>query len=290
MNAARSVTAHFIARYALTTSASPSGGGSVSGGGTYDAGTRRHGHGHGEQGLPLRPLVGGLHGHGNLLGDHERRALRDGALHAHLRPHHQRLAVRRRQRHGRGHAQLAGRERHGHGHAQQGESQQGLPLRPLVGGLHRLGGLLRDHERRPLRHRPFRAYLHHWRARPARSRGDGHRRGHVRRRHAHHHHRHAEARLPLRHLGGQGPLLRSHPDRVVVHLHGDRTALLHGPLPSRLHLDHDRGPVRRRHDHRRRHVLHSGTDVTVTANPNSGLPLRPLVGGTARDREPVPSP
>ena len=39
MNAARSVTAHFIARYALTTSASPSGGGSVSGGGTYDAGT-----------------------------------------------------------------------------------------------------------------------------------------------------------------------------------------------------------------------------------------------------------
>ena len=35
MNANRSVTAHFIARYALTTSASPSGGGTVSGGGTY---------------------------------------------------------------------------------------------------------------------------------------------------------------------------------------------------------------------------------------------------------------
>ena len=39
MNAARSVTAHFIARYTLTTSASPSGGGSLTGGGTYDSGT-----------------------------------------------------------------------------------------------------------------------------------------------------------------------------------------------------------------------------------------------------------
>ena len=38
MNAARSVTAHFIARYTLTTSADPSGGGSVTGRGTYDSG------------------------------------------------------------------------------------------------------------------------------------------------------------------------------------------------------------------------------------------------------------
>ena len=39
LNAARSVTAHFTRTYVLTASASPSGGGSVSGGGTYDTGT-----------------------------------------------------------------------------------------------------------------------------------------------------------------------------------------------------------------------------------------------------------
>ena len=86
MNAARSVTAHFIARYALTTSASPSGGGSVSGGRYVRRRDGGHGYGQPQQRLPLRPLVGGLHGLRRLFRDHERRALRDGALHAHLRP------------------------------------------------------------------------------------------------------------------------------------------------------------------------------------------------------------
>ena len=39
MSANRTVTAHFVRVYTLSTSASPSGGGSVSGGGTHDAGT-----------------------------------------------------------------------------------------------------------------------------------------------------------------------------------------------------------------------------------------------------------
>ena len=40
MNRSRSVTANFTRRYVLTTSASPAGGGSVSGGGAYNSGTR----------------------------------------------------------------------------------------------------------------------------------------------------------------------------------------------------------------------------------------------------------
>ena len=151
MSAARSVTAHFVARYVLTASASPSGGGSVTGSGTYDSGDERHGHGHGEQRLPLRPLVGGLHGLRNLLRHHVRHALRDGAFRRALRPHRQRLAVRRRERQRRGHVRCRG-ARHRHG-----QSEQRLPFRPLVGRLHGLRELFRHDERGALRDGAFRA-------------------------------------------------------------------------------------------------------------------------------------
>ena len=156
-----------------------------------------HGHCHGEHGLPLRPLVGRLHGFGNLLRDHERRPFRDGGVRAPPHAHRQRRSIRGGDRHRRGCVRHRD-GRHGHGHG-----EQRLPLLRLVGRLHGHGRVLRDHERGPLRDRHLRRPLHARHQRRSRRRGDGQRRGRARRRDGRHGHGHAQRGLPLRALGGR---------------------------------------------------------------------------------------
>ena len=227
---------------------------------------RRRRHRHAERGLPFRPLVGRLHGHGRLYRDHERRPLGDGALRPQrLHAHRQRLALPRGERHRRRRLRSQQR-RHRHG-----QPERRLRLRPLVRRLYGLRNLLRDHERRPLRHGALRRALHAHRQRLAVRRRERHRRRNLRRRDERDGHGHGEPRLPLPGMVGG---LSGHGG---LHGHDERGPLRHRRLRrrSRLHAHreslarrrgngHGRGPLQRRD---RRHGHGHG---------EQRLPLQPL--------------
>ena len=340
MSEARSVTAHFVRTWTLTATADPSGGGTVTGGGTYDDGTDvtvtatpnagyrfvrwagdctgtgtcsvamtatrsvtahfvarytlttsvltarrrdrlrrgrarrrdgRHGHGHAERGLPLRALGGGLHGHGNLFRDDERGPHRHGRLRAHLDAHGERLASWRR------HGQRRRDARRRHAPPRHGHAQRRLPLRPLVGRLHGHGRLYRDDERGPLRHGPLRPHLRLDRERLARRGRDRQRRRDVRHGDERHGHGQPEHGLPLRPLVG-----RLHGLRRLLPRH-ERGPRRDGPLRRAPYAHHERLASWRRDRLRRRDVRRrDGSDGH--GHGQSGLPLPGVVGGLSRYR------